>query len=42
MLTFNTIQDATLPDFEVDEVYKGALNTSTWAYDEYGDDIVYG
>lgn len=42
MLTFNTIQDATLPDFEVDEVYKGALNTLKWAYDEYGDDIVYG
>jgi phosphoadenosine phosphosulfate reductase len=42
MLTFDTINDTELPDFEVDEVYKGALATLEWAYKEYGEDIVYG
>lgn len=28
-------------DFEVDETYKGALNALKWAYEEYGEQVVY-
>jgi len=28
-------------EFEQDDVYKGALNTLTWAYEHYGEEIVY-
>ena len=27
--------------FEQDDVYKGALNALTWAYEHYGEEIVY-
>ncbi|MED3662374.1 phosphoadenylyl-sulfate reductase [Ureibacillus sp. FSL K6-8385] len=40
MLTYETWQDSTI-DFEVDETYKGALNVLQWAYDQYGDDVIY-
>lgn len=40
MLTFETWQDPAR-DFEVDDTYKGALNTLEWAYDTYGDEVVY-
>ena len=40
MLTFEKWQE---PDivFEQDETYKGALNVLKWAYEEYGEEIVY-
>lgn len=40
MLTFETWQEPAR-DFEVDDTYKGALNTLEWAYDTYGDEVVY-
>lgn len=38
-----TYQEWTKPneEFEIDFSYKGALNTLSWAYDHYGEDIVY-
>ena len=40
MLTFDTWQEPAR-DFEVDDTYKGALQTLEWAYDTYGEDVVY-
>lgn len=40
MLTFDTWQEPAR-DFEVDDTYKGALQTLQWAYDTYGDEVVY-
>lgn len=40
MLTYQTWQDPPI-DFEVDETYKGALNVLRWAYDQYGEDVIY-
>ena len=40
MYTFEEQQDAP-PTFEVDDTYKGALNVLQWAYDHYGDDLIY-
>lgn len=40
MLTYDTWDRSTI-DFEVDDVYKGALNVLNWAYSHYGDEIVY-
>lgn len=40
MLTFETWQEPAR-DFEMDDTYKGALNTLEWAYDTYGDEVVY-
>ena len=28
-------------EFEQDDIYKGALNALTWAYEHYGEEIVY-
>lgn len=30
-----------LPQFDVDDTYKGALQTLQWAYEHYGDELVY-
>ncbi len=40
MLTYSTWQKPEL-EFEVDETYKGALNVLKWAYEHYGEEIVY-
>jgi phosphoadenosine phosphosulfate reductase len=40
MLTYSTWQEPELK-FEVDETYKGALNVLKWAYEQYGEEIVY-
>jgi phosphoadenosine phosphosulfate reductase len=40
MYTFEEQQDAP-PTFEVDDTYKGALNVLQWAYNHYGDDLIY-
>lgn len=40
MYTFEEQQDAP-PTFEVDETYKGALNVLQWAFNHYGDDLIY-
>ncbi|SOC13119.1 phosphoadenylylsulfate reductase (thioredoxin) [Ureibacillus xyleni] len=40
MLTFAAWNDSFI-DFEVDDTYKGALNVLKWAYEHYGDDVVY-
>lgn len=40
MLTYKTWEDSFI-DFEVDDTYKGALNVLNWAYNHYGDDVVY-
>ena len=40
MLTFDTWQEPAR-DFEVDDTYNGALQTLEWAYDTYGEDVVY-
>lgn len=40
MLTYSTWSEPTW-DFEVDETYKGALNVLQWAYDHYGDEVIY-
>lgn len=40
MLTYSTWQEPELK-FEVDDTYKGALDVLRWAYDQYGDEIVY-
>lgn len=42
MITFENFRESDLPEFEVDDLYRGALNALKWAYDQYGDDIVYG
>ncbi len=40
LLTYKTWEDSFI-DFEVDDTYKGALNVLNWAYNHYGDDVVY-
>lgn len=40
MLTYNTWSEPTI-DFEVDETYKGALDVIKWAYEQYGNDVIY-
>lgn len=40
MLTYNTWSEPTI-DFEVDDTYKGALEVIKWAYEQYGDDVIY-
>ncbi|UTE75812.1 phosphoadenylyl-sulfate reductase [Rossellomorea sp. KS-H15a] len=40
MLTYQTWKQASM-EFEVDPVYKGALNVLKWTYDHYGDEVVY-
>lgn len=40
MLTYETWGQQHL-EFEQDELYKGALNVLTWAYEHYGEEIVY-
>jgi phosphoadenosine phosphosulfate reductase len=40
LLTYATWEDSFI-DFEVDDTYKGALNVLNWAYNHYGDDVVY-
>lgn len=41
MLTFDTWQQQPARDFDVDDTYKGALHTLEWAYETYGDEVVY-
>ncbi len=40
MLTYSTWQEPELK-FEVDDTYKGALDVLRWAYQHYGEEIVY-
>ncbi len=40
MLTYSTWNDSQV-DFEVDDTYKGALNVLNWAYNHYGEEVVY-
>ena len=40
MLTYDNWGNHNI-QFEQDEVYKGALNVLTWAYEHYGEEIVY-
>ena len=40
MLTYENWQEPTV-QFEQDETYKAALNVLQWAYNEYGNEIVY-
>jgi len=40
MLTYSTWQEPEL-EFEVDDTYKGALEVLRWAYNQYGEEIVY-
>ncbi|MGG4168141.1 phosphoadenylyl-sulfate reductase [Rossellomorea vietnamensis] len=40
MLTYQTWKQPP-EEFEVDPVYKGALNVLKWTYDHYGEDVVY-
>lgn len=40
MLTYSTWEESFI-DFEVDDTYKGALNVLNWAYNHYGEDVVY-
>ena len=40
MLTYDTWEDS-LVQFDVDDEYKGALNVLKWAYQHYGDEVVY-
>ncbi|MBN8193183.1 phosphoadenylyl-sulfate reductase [Bacillus sp. NTK074B] len=40
MLTYRTWKKPSL-EFEVDPVYKGALNVLKWTYDHYGNQVVY-
>lgn len=40
MLTYENWTEQT-DQFEVDETYKGALNVLNWAYDHYGEEVVY-
>lgn len=40
MLTYSTWSEPTL-SFEIDETYKGALEVLKWAYDHYGDEVIY-
>ena len=41
MLTYDTWEDRKDLSFEVDDIYKGALNVLQWSYQHYGKDIVY-
>ena len=40
MLTYSTWQQPEL-EIELDETYKGALDVLKWAYEHYGEEIVY-
>lgn len=40
MLTYQTWKQPSV-EFEVDPVYKGALDVLKWTYDHYGDEVVY-
>lgn len=40
MLTYNTWQESFV-QFELDDEHKGALNILNWAYNHYGDQVVY-
>lgn len=40
MLTYQTWKQPSV-EFEVDPVYKGALEVLKWTYDHYGDEVVY-
>jgi phosphoadenosine phosphosulfate reductase len=40
LLTYDSWTDS-IEDFAVDDTYKGALNALKWAYDEYGEEVVY-
>ncbi|MGM0854084.1 MAG: phosphoadenylyl-sulfate reductase [Bacillota bacterium] len=40
MLTYQTWKKPSI-QFEIDPVYKGALNVLEWAYDHYGESVVY-
>lgn len=40
MLTYSTWQEPKL-EYEVDDTYKGALEVLRWAYNQYGEEIVY-
>src|SRR5688572_23391593 len=40
MLTYQNWTEVS-EGFEVDDTYKGALNVLNWAYDHYGEEIVY-
>lgn len=40
LLTYDSWTDS-IEDFAVDDTYKGALNVLKWAYDEYGEEVVY-
>ena len=40
MLTYDTWEDRKDLSFDVDDIYKGALNVLQWSYQHYGKDIV--
>ena len=40
MLSYETWQEPNI-NFEIDEIYKGALNVLKWSYEQYGEEIVY-
>lgn len=40
MLTYENWQEPII-DFQVDDLYKGALEVLQWGYREYGEEIVY-
>ncbi len=40
-LTYNNWEKVTKPEFAIDDADHGSLKVLKWAYDEYGEDIVY-
>ncbi|EMT45114.1 phosphoadenylyl-sulfate reductase [Anoxybacillus flavithermus] len=41
MITYETWDDVQKPTFPIDNKEKGAVHVLTWAYDHYGDDLLY-